>query len=127
MKKDLEVDKSFDRFKKTYDKISKNKSFLKNEKILCPVCGKYRFVFYYDVCSFCGWEHDWMQLSNPKVANYANILSLEAYRNWYEMKIKIDSKFNWIKTKFPKGQPIRKDLTLLRKELLKKNKYAKKQ
>jgi hypothetical protein len=68
-----------------------------------------------------------MQLSNPKVANYANILSLEAYRNWYEMKIKIDTKFNWIKTKSPKGQPIRKDLALLRKELLKKNKYAKKQ
>ena len=31
---------------------------------MCPVCGKYRFTGYgsFDICKFCGWEDDGMEV-----------------------------------------------------------------
>lgn len=53
--------------------------------IICPVCGKYRFKFEYDVCEVCGWENDGLQFIEPDYEGGANKLSLNEYRKqWLE-------------------------------------------
>jgi len=57
--------------------------------IICPVCGKYRFKFEFDVCDFCGWENDGLQLEKPDYVGGANTLSLNEYRKqWLEKEKK---------------------------------------
>lgn len=50
----------------------------------CPVCGKSELQEY-DICDFCGWENDLIQLDDPNYAGGANSLSLnEARKKWKE-------------------------------------------
>ena len=65
----------------------------------CPVCGKYEFAdeSCYDICPFCGWEDDGVQLSDPDFDGGANELSLKQYRKEYREKIKTDPTYRWDK------------------------------
>ena len=72
----------------------------------CPVCGK---VFFDELtplqmkmgitpnmmhCYECGWYYDWDQIQNPDLANGANEMSLNQYREWYKRKIEEDPNWN---------------------------------
>ena len=65
----------------------------------CPVCGKYEFKddSCHDICPFCGWEDDGVQLDNPDYDGGANQLSLQQYRQEYHEKIKRDPAYRWDK------------------------------
>lgn len=65
----------------------------------CPVCGKYIFKddASYEICPYCGWEDDGVQLSDQDFAGGANDLSLRAYRKLYREKIKNDPDYRWDK------------------------------
>lgn len=65
----------------------------------CPVCGKYEFAdeSCYDICPFCGWEDDGVQLNDPDFDGGANELSLKQYRKAYSEKIKVDPTYRWDK------------------------------
>ena len=67
----------------------------------CPVCGKYEFAdeSCYDICPFCGWEDDGVQLSDPDFVGGANELSLKQYRKEYHKKITQDPTYRWDKHK----------------------------
>lgn len=67
----------------------------------CPVCAKYQFSdkASFEVCSFCGWEDDIVQLSNPDFVGGANKLSLRQYRKEYKKIIKEDPSYRWDKHK----------------------------
>ena len=57
-------------------------------KHMCPVCGRYEFpeMGSYEVCEFCGWEDDLVQLEDPDYAGGANRLSLNQFREKWEAK-----------------------------------------
>jgi rubrerythrin len=63
----------------------------------CPVCGKYEFEdeSSYDICPFCGWEDDGVQLSDPDFDGGANDLSLKQYRKQYREIIKTNPNYRW--------------------------------
>lgn len=63
----------------------------------CPVCNKYQFedIACYDICPFCGWEDDGVQLNDPDYGGGANELSLNQYRNQYNQKIKDKPSYEW--------------------------------
>lgn len=56
------------------------------DKILCPVCGKYKFeeVGDYDICEVCGWENDPLQMERPDYRGGANHMSLSEAREAYK-------------------------------------------
>lgn len=66
----------------------------------CPICHKYEFknIGCFDICPFCGWEDDDVQLNEPDYAGGANELSLNAYREKYEKLIAENPKYKWIKS-----------------------------
>jgi hypothetical protein len=66
----------------------------------CPVCGKYEFEddSCYDICPFCGWEDDGVQLSDPNFDGGANELSLNQYKFHYKQKIKENPDYKWEKS-----------------------------
>lgn len=68
---------------------------------MCPVCGKYEFPDYnsFDICSYCGWEDDNVQLNDPNYSGGANNLSLKDYKKQYEQKVKNNPKYKWDKEK----------------------------
>ena len=114
MRKEQKRDKWFEDLKKTYSKISESEFFSENEKIDCPVCQKTKFTEYHDICPKCGWQHDWMQLANPKVSNYANKLSLIDYRKWYKLTLEFQPNYFW-KTEVKKeGQPSSESFKILK-------------
>ena len=63
----------------------------------CPVCGKYEFAdeSCYDICPFCGWEDDGVQLSDPDFIGGANELSLKQSRKQYREIIKTNPNYRW--------------------------------
>ncbi len=67
----------------------------------CPVCGKYEFKdeSSYEICPFCGWEDDGVQLNDPDFEGGANESSLKQYRKEYCEKIKINPNYRWKKSK----------------------------
>lgn len=50
--------------------------------IKCPCCWK-AMVYDYDICPFCGWENDPIQLSNPDRKGGANRESLNEAKKLY--------------------------------------------
>lgn len=66
----------------------------------CPVCNKYEFkdVSCYDICSFCGWEDDGVQLNDPDFDGGANELSLNQYKEQYRQIIRENPNYKWINT-----------------------------
>jgi ribosomal protein L37AE/L43A len=72
------------------------KSFIKegvdymNERIKCPVCGKYEFPQEndFDVCEICGWENDGVQYDDPDYEGGANRLSLNQFREKWQAQLK---------------------------------------
>jgi ribosomal protein L37E len=119
MKNNQEKDNWFEKLKKTYKKISDSNFFVNNEKIRCPVCGEFDFINYHEICDVCGWQHDWMQLANPRATNYANNLSLNTYKKWFKFKRELDPEYLWIKSFKEEGQPNLKDYYYVRKQALK--------
>lgn len=117
MKKDQEKNLWFEKLKKTNSKISKSGFFGKNEKILCPVCFETKFEHYHDICEICGWQHDWMQLANEKVANYGNKLSLITYKKWFKLKREQNKNYIWKNNAKEEGQPDLNEYNNLRKLL----------
>ena len=65
----------------------------------CPVCGKHEFEdeSSYDICPYCGWEDDGVQLNDPDFDGGANDLSLKQYRKEYQQKIKLNPNYRWDK------------------------------
>lgn len=65
----------------------------------CPVCGKYEFEDEgsYDICPYCGWEDDDIQLDDPDYSGGANEMSLNEYRKDYSEKIALNPKYKWKK------------------------------
>lgn len=63
----------------------------------CPVCGKYVFDNdnSFDICPFCGWEDDGIQLSDPNYDGGANDLSLNQYKEEYKNIIKDNPNYIW--------------------------------
>jgi len=58
----------------------------KDEKKICPCCGKYYFreKNAYEICPVCGWEDDPLQRKDEEFAGGANALSLAQARKNYE-------------------------------------------
>ena len=52
------------------------------EKIKCPCCGKSE-VDEFDICVFCRWENDLIQLDDPDYRGGANVMSLNEAREAY--------------------------------------------
>ena len=53
--------------------------------IKCPVCGEYEFEAEdnYEICEFCGWENDRIQMDDPNEDCGANDVCLnEAKKRW---------------------------------------------
>ncbi len=52
----------------------------------CPICGKYEFEEYgsFDICEYCGWEDDAVQLKYPDMRGGANGMSFNEYKAKYE-------------------------------------------
>ena len=67
----------------------------------CPVCEKYEFEDEdcFDICPFCGWEDDSIQLEDPDYDGGANTLSLNQYREEYQRKIVENPSYRWDKNK----------------------------
>lgn len=67
----------------------------------CPVCGKYEFEdeSCYNICPFCGWEDDGVQLDDPDFDGGANTLSLKQYRKEYRKLVQADPNYRWDKAK----------------------------
>ena len=67
----------------------------------CPVCGKHEFEDYgsFDVCPYCGWEDDGVQLNDPDFDGGANELSLKQYRKQYREIIKTNPNYRWDREK----------------------------
>lgn len=67
----------------------------------CPVCGKYEFEddSCHDICPFCGWEDDGVQLNDQDFSGGANILSLKQYRKEYKKRLQLDPNYRWDKNK----------------------------
>lgn len=63
----------------------------------CPVCGKYEFEdeSCYDVCPFCGWEDDGVQMNDADCEGGANVLSLNQYRKQYQQRLKDNPNYKW--------------------------------
>ena len=53
-------------------------------KIICPICGKYRFNDEYDICPYCHWENDPIQFADPNYVGGANKKSLNEYKKHYK-------------------------------------------
>ncbi len=62
----------------------------------CPVCGKTIFKDEFEVCNFCGWEHDLVQEDDVKYPGGANDLSLIEYKQLYNMILIEHPKYIWI-------------------------------
>lgn len=68
----------------------------------CPVCGKYTFKdsSCHDICPYCGWEDDGVQLNDPNYEGGANELSLTQYRKKYNEIITRIPTYRWNKNRF---------------------------
>ena len=68
-----------------------------DEPHLCPVCGRYEFSDKgsFDICVYCGWEDDIIQLDDPDYDGGANTLSLNKYREEYQRKITKNPSYRW--------------------------------
>ena len=64
---------------------------LKPGKHLCPVCGKYDFVYSFSngECPVCGWINDSYQEENPGEGYYENTMSLNEAREAYRRGEKV--------------------------------------
>ena len=49
----------------------------------------------FDICPYCGWEDDDLQLNNPDYSGGANNLSLNEYQADYAAKIVKNPKYKW--------------------------------
>lgn len=98
-------EKTLYEYKKWYEeKIEENPDYDYVEKHLpepvphmCPICGKYEFADdgCFDICKYCGWEDDGLQLAYPDYSGGANELSLNEYKKQYQKKIKENPSYVW--------------------------------
>ena len=68
----------------------------RNDKRLCPVCGKTTFTEYasHDICGVCFWEDETWCEKSPDEESCANYCSLNEYRARYE-KVKMKEFEKW--------------------------------
>lgn len=73
-----------------------------NDKIICPVCGKYEFAEKkdYDICNFCGWEND-----GYYEAGGANRISLDDYIFRYKQYVEDNPDYMWSSCGYPDINP----------------------
>lgn len=66
----------------------------------CPICGKYEFSDNgsFDICPYCGWEDDDIQLEDPNYEGGANDFSLNKYKEQYQKIIKENPNYKWEKS-----------------------------
>jgi Zn finger protein HypA/HybF involved in hydrogenase expression len=62
----------------------------------CPICGKTLFKEEFEICSYCGWEHDLVQEDDVKFPGGSNDLSLVEYKKLYELILNEHPKYTWI-------------------------------
>lgn len=99
-------DLSLNEYKKNYEQLIKENpnydyckaTYIKKSHI-CPVCNKYEFedVGCFDICPYCGWEDDIVQLNDPDFEGGANDLSLNQYKEQYKEIIKGNPYYKWEK------------------------------
>ena len=71
---------------------------MKDDNLLCPVCGKFRFTEYcdFDICKYCGWEND-----DEYDGGGANSLSLEEFKKRYQKYVELNPAYYWEKDGYP--------------------------
>lgn len=80
------------------DKVINN-NFEKLNTHKCPVCGLGDIESEYDICEYCGWEADNLQVNQPDLMGGANEMSLNQYKQfWEENKKEILAASDCLKT-----------------------------
>lgn len=78
---------------------------MKQDYILCPVCGKHRFPSWEDngvcICPHCGWEHDIADEENPFEVVGPNSMCLHDYKLRYEYYVEQKSDYHWARDRYP--------------------------
>lgn len=64
------------------------------DHMMCPICHKYRFEEEYDICPFCGWQHDEVVYDYPDLEGM-NYVTLDEYYKWYWKMLKKHPDFHW--------------------------------
>ena len=87
---------------------------MKQNFILCPICGKHKFPSWEDngtcICPHCGWGHDSFSEENISEAGGPNDLSLENYKLRYEYYVSVNPKYYWSVDKYPEIPQIEKTI-----------------
>lgn len=85
---------------------------MKQDYVLCPVCGKHKFPAWEDngtcICPYCGWGHDRVSEEDVYHAGGANELSLEHHRLRYEYYVSQNPKYYWRADRYPQIPQIEK-------------------
>lgn len=65
------------------DKVIKN-NFKELSTHKCQICGLGDIENEYDICEYCGWEADNLQVKQPDLMGGANKMSLNQYKQFWE-------------------------------------------
>lgn len=78
---------------------------MKQNYILCPVCGKHKFPAWEDngtcICPHCGWEHSINDEENPFELSGPNELCLNDYQLRYEYYVEQNPEYHWARDECP--------------------------
>ena len=85
---------------------------MKQNYILCPICGKHKFPIWEDngtcICPYCGWGHDIESEKNTSEVCGPNDLSLDDYKLRYEYYLANNSNYRWQTDNYPEIPQIEK-------------------
>lgn len=78
---------------------------MKQDFILCPVCGKHKFPAWEDngtcICPHCGWAHDSLSEEEHFETGSHNDLCLDDYKLRYEYYVEQNPNYHWARDKYP--------------------------
>lgn len=82
-------------WKRDHEKINFDR--YTDESHMCPVCGKTKFRHEdsHDRCEICGWIDNWTQEHYTDFENSSNQLSLDKYKEVYNLKIQENKDYVW--------------------------------
>lgn len=86
----------------------------KTNYIICPVCGKTKFMVYDDlgtsICPSCGWAHDTLAEENSSEIIGPNDLSLNDYKDRYSFYISKKPNYYWKVDGYPEVPQIERHI-----------------